>query len=149
MATKEEFFDLMKYYLFTTAIAFIIISCTHGKTRFFPEGEGLDNPVEVTIIRNRSYCAAYPTAILLDEVPIAHIRIGEYVVFFVESGVHYLRVDTGVYGNFEKGNKYYFLISPNFFDSIGGTCSFEIEKINEEEGLKRVMNSKKLIKMAK
>jgi len=141
----------MKYYLSAIAIVFIIISCTHGKTRFFPEAEGLDNPVEVTVIRNRGFCAAYPTAILLDEVPIAFIRIGEYVTFFVESGVHYLRVDTGVSGNFEKENKYYFLISPNFFDSIGvgAGCSFEIEKISEEEGLKRVMNSKNLIEMEK
>jgi hypothetical protein len=139
----------MKYYLSTITIAFIVISCIHGKTIHFPEGEGLDNPVEVTIIRNRSYCAAYPTAIILDEVPIAFIRIGEYVTFFVESGVHYLRVDTGVYGNFEKGNKYYFLISPNFFDSMGGNCSFEIEKISEEEGLKRVLHAKKLIQMEK
>ena len=151
MATKEEFLGLMKYCLSTTAIVFIIISCTHGKTRFFPEREGLNNPVEVTVIRNRGFCAAYPTAILLDEVPIAFIRIGEYVTFFVESGVHYLRVDTGVSGNFEKENKYYFLISPNFFDSIGAGagCSFEIEKISEEEGLKRVMNSKNLIEMEK
>jgi hypothetical protein len=149
IAFKEEFSDLIKYFLSIIAIALIIISCSHGKTRFFPKGEGLDNPVEVTIIRNRSYCAAYPTVILLDEVPIAFIRIGEYVTFFVESGVHYLRVDTGVYGNFEKGNKYYFLISPNFFDSMGSTCSFEIEKISEEEGLKRAKNSKKLVKSVK
>jgi hypothetical protein len=133
----------MKYFLSTITIAFIIVSCTSGKTRYFPDAKGLNNPVEVTIIRNRSYCAAYSTAILLDEIPIAIVRQGQHVTFSVEAGLHHLRADTGVYGNFEKGNKYYFLISPNFFDSLR-TCSFEIEKIGEEEGLERVKNSKQL-----
>jgi hypothetical protein len=146
----------MKYFLTTIAIASIIIACSHGKTIHFPEGKGLNNPVEVAIIRNRNlFCGGQSTAILLDEVPIAFIRTGEYVSFFVESGVHYLRVNgNGVYGNFEKEKKYFFLISINFFDIVnnyyfGDSCGFEIEKISEEEGLKRVMNSKKLIKMAK
>ncbi|UCE53439.1 MAG: hypothetical protein JSV31_30060 [Desulfobacterales bacterium] len=83
----------MKYYLSSIAIAFIIISCSHGKTIHFPEGKDLNNPVEVTIIRNKNlWCGGQSTAILLDEVPIAHIRTGEYVSFFVESGVHYLKV---------------------------------------------------------
>jgi hypothetical protein len=143
----------MKYFLTTIAIAFIIISCSHGKTIHFPEGKNLNNPVEVTIIRNRNLnCGGQPAAILLDELPIAHIRTGEYVSFFVESGVHYLRVErNGVYGDFEKEKKYYFLISINFFDAISGDalCGFEIEKISEEEGLKKVLHSKKLIEMEK
>ena len=150
------FLDLMKYFLTAIAIGFIIISCSHGKTIHFPEGKGLNNPVEVTIIRNKNlWCGGQSTAILLDEMPIAFIRTGEYVAFFVESGVHYLRVEgNGVYGNFEKEKKYYFLISINFFDIgsnyyTGDSCGFEIEKISEEEGIKRVMSSKKLIKMAK
>lgn len=153
MASRRVgFLDLMKYFLTTIAIAFIIISCSHGKTIHFPEGKDLNNPVEVTIIRNRNLtCGAQSTAILLDEVPIAYIRTGEYVSFFVESGVHYLRVrGNGVYGNFEKEKKYYFLISINFFDMIdnyytGDSCGFEIEKISEEEGLKRIKKSKNLI----
>jgi hypothetical protein len=141
----------MRYLLTTIAIAFIIISCSHGKTIHFPEGKDLNNPVEVTVIRNRNFnCGGQSTAILLDELPIAYIRTGEYVSFFVESGVHYLRVrQNGVYGNFEKEKKYYFLISINIFDMISGGdgCGFEIEKISEEEGLKRIRNSKNLIEM--
>ena len=138
----------MKCYLSAIAIAFIIISCSHGKTIHFPEGKDLNNPVKVTVIRNRNFnCGGQSTAILLDEMPIAYIRTGEYVSFFVESGVHYLRVrQNGVYGNFEKEKKYFFLISINFFDYVlRDPCGFEIEKISEEEGLKRIRNSKNLI----
>ncbi|UCE54048.1 MAG: hypothetical protein JSV31_00995 [Desulfobacterales bacterium] len=148
--------DFMKYCLSTIAIAFIIISCSHGKTIHFPEGKELNNPVEVTVIRNRNlFCGAESTTILFDGLPIAHIRRGEYVSFFVESGVHFLKVrQNGVYGNFKKGKKYYFLISINFFDMIdnyifGDSCGFEIEKISEEKGLERIKRSKNLIEMEK
>lgn len=146
----------MKYIISIVAIAFLIVSCSHGKTRHFPSSKNLTNPAEIIIIRNKNItCGAQSTTIVLDGLPIAHLRMGEYVSFFVESGVHYLRVrESNLYGHVEEQKKYYFLISINFFDMItnsywGDSCGFEIEKISEEEGLKRIRNSKNLIKMEK
>ena len=101
----------MKYIISIVAIAFLIVSCSHGKTRHFPSSKNLTNPAEIIIIRNKNItCGAQSTTIVLDGLPIAHIRMGEYVSFFVESGVHYLRVrESNLYGHVEEQKKYYFL----------------------------------------
>ncbi|UCH21491.1 MAG: hypothetical protein JSU83_23850 [Deltaproteobacteria bacterium] len=157
----------MKYRISIIAIAILIISCSHGTTRFFPSGENLTNPAEIIIIRNKNLmCGGQSTTIMLDGLDIAHLRIAEYVSFFVEPGVHHIRAvpflgrQGWISDNFEEGKKYYLLISLtiygdyNVLDLIFDTspdpgCDFEIEIISEEKGLKRIKKSKNLIKLEK
>ena len=158
---------MMKHVISLIAIAFLIISCSHGLTPNFPKDKNLTNPAEIIIIRNKNFmCGGQSTTIFLDGLEIAHIRTGEYVSVFVEPGVHDIMaaplIGSGrVFSdNFEEGNKYYLLISLlelsdyefNLFDVIFQTrpgCDFEIEKISEEKGLKRMKTSKNLLEMEK
>ena len=159
----------MKYFLSIIAIAFLLISCGHGITLHFPKDKKLTNPAEIIIVRNKNLaCGGQSTKIFLDGLDIAQLRIGEYVSVLVDPGVHYIKavpfLGSGreFSDNFEKGKKHYLLIS--LFDmgdysfsetlfsaltGVGHGCDFEIEKISEEKGLKRIKRSKNLIELEK
>jgi hypothetical protein len=147
----------MKYFLSIIAIAFLIISCIHGKTQHFPGGKKLADPAEIIIVRSSFACGAYPVTIVLDGLDIAHLRSGEFISFMVEPGYYNITikypwgyVHMQISDHFEGQKEYYFSISGNFWDSIvSEECALEIESISEEEGLKAVLHSKKLIEMEK
>jgi hypothetical protein len=113
-------------------------------------------------------CGGQSTKIFLDGMDIARLRTGEYVSVLVDPGVHSIRavpfLGSGreFSDNFEEGKKHYLLISlfdpedysfsENLFSAltrVGHGCDFEIEKISEEKGLKRIKSSKNLIEMKK
>jgi hypothetical protein len=169
ISSDEEPCYFMKYFLSIIAIAFLLISCGHGITLHFPKDKKLTNPAEIIIVRNKNLvCGGQSTKIFLDGLDIAQLRIGEYVSVLVEPGVHHVRA-VPFFGsgrefsdNFEEGKKHYLLIS--LFDmgdysfsetlfsaltGVGHGCDFEIEKISEEKGLKRIKRSKNLIEMEK
>lgn len=76
----------MRYFISIVAIAFHIISCSHGITQHFPTGKNLTNPAEIIIIRNKWFvCAGQSTTIMLDGLDIAYLRIGEYVSVLVDN----------------------------------------------------------------
>jgi hypothetical protein len=155
----------MKNCISVLAITFVLISCGHGTTQHFPKGKGLTNPAEIVIVRNKNFlCGGQSTTIFLDGMEIAQLRTGEYVSFPVEPGVHHIRavpfLGSGrlFSDNFEEGKKHYLLISlfdmgdysfaENLASAItrsGHGCDFEIEKISEENGLKRIKSSKNLV----
>jgi hypothetical protein len=163
----------MKNCISVLAIAFLLTSCGHGTTHHFPKEKGLTNPAEIVIVRNKNFACGGQSAILFfDELEIAQIRTGEYVSFSVEPGVHQFKAVPAIgrgslpllgrgrlfVDNFEEGKKHYLLISlfdmgdysfsetlSSALSGIGHGCDFEIEKISEEEGLKRIKSSKNLI----
>ena len=163
----------MKNCISVLAIAFLLTSCGHGTTHHFPKEKGLTNPAEIVIVRNKNFACGGQSAILFfDELEIAQIRTGEYVSFSVEPGVHQFKAVPFIgrgrlpflgrgrlfVDNFEEGKKHYLLISlfdmgdyslsetlTSSISGIGHGCDFEIEKISEEEGLKRIKSSKNLI----
>ena len=155
----------MKNCISVLAIAFLLASCGHGTTQHFPKGKGLTNPAEIVIVRNKNFlCGGQSTTIYLDGLEIAQLRTGEYVSFPVEPGVHNIQavpfLGSGrlFSDNFEGGKKHYLLISLfdpedySFAEHLasaithsGHGCDFEIEKISEEKGLKRIKSSKNLI----
>jgi hypothetical protein len=157
----------MKHYLSIFAIAILLTSCSHGITHRFSKDKKLTNPAEIIIVRNKNLgCGGQSTTIFLDGMDIARLRIGEYVSVLVDPGVHYIRAKPFLGSgrefsyNFEEGKKHYLLIS--LFDMgdysfsetlfsaltrVGHGCDFEIEKISEEKGLKRIESSKNLIEM--
>ena len=79
---------MMKFIISIVAIPFLIISCSHGKTQYFPGGKNLKDPVEIIIVRNSFACGAYPVTIEFDGLDIAHLRSGEFISFFVEPGYY-------------------------------------------------------------
>lgn len=158
----------MKNCISVLVITFFLTSCGHGTTQHFPKGKGITNPAEIVIVRNKNlWCGGQSTIIFFDGLKIAQLRIGEYVSFYVEPGVHQIRAlpTVPVSGrgrlfshNFEEGKKHYLLISLfdaedySFADHLvqfsihtGYGCDFEIERISEEKGLKRIKSSKNLI----
>jgi hypothetical protein len=82
----------MKYCLSIIAIAILLISCGHGITPHFPKDKKLTNPAEIILIRNKNLaCGGQSKTISLDGMDIAKLRMGEYVSFPVEPGMHDIR----------------------------------------------------------
>jgi hypothetical protein len=68
--------------------------------------------------------------VALDDSIIARLRSGEYVSFYVKPGFHSLGISKPTMTvPFEKGRKYYFLISAEF-SKVG----FDIQRIGDEKG---------------
>ncbi len=111
-------------------LALFLLSCAHGKTDIFPT---LDNPsanAQVYVIRDSNLMGwGFSLKVALDDSIIARLRSGEYIFFYVEPGFHSLGVsEPTVTIPFEKGNKYYFLISADYT-----AFGFELHRISNQQ----------------
>jgi hypothetical protein len=67
--------------------------------------------------------------VVLDDSIIARLRSGEYISFYVKPGFHSLGVsEPTVTVPFEKGNKYYFLISAEYT-----AFGFDLQRIAKQQ----------------
>ena len=131
----------MKKNVTLTALALLLISCAHGKTDSFPT---LDNPSEnaqVYVIRDSNLMGwGFSLKVALDDSIIARLRSGEYVSFYVKPGFHSLGISKPTMTvPFERGRKYYFLISAEF-----SKFGFDIQRIGDEKGERWLAKAKQI-----
>jgi hypothetical protein len=131
----------MKSLLIFLASAFLLISCSHGKTKYFPPGVDSSNAAEVFIIRsNNLFGWGFSLSVAFDDHVIADLRAGEHVSFLVSPGFHSLGISKPTMTlPFEKGKIYYFLISADYTK-----FGFELEPIGKAEGKYWIINTKPL-----
>jgi hypothetical protein len=120
----------MKKYGFLIMLAFVLAACTSGKTEFFPSRGYSADAAEVTVIREeRMFGFGFSMKVLLDGEVIARLKAGQYVTFFVDSGVHEIGIpDQSIATALESGRKQYFMIQTD-----SSQFGFEIERISEKK----------------
>jgi hypothetical protein len=121
----------MKKLLALSLLILLLLSCAHGKTDTFPT---LDDPsanAQVYVIRDNNLLGwGFSLKVALDDSIIARLRSGEYVSFYVKPGFHSLGVsEPTLTVPFEKGKKYYFLISADYTN-----FGFELDRITDRQG---------------
>ena len=121
----------MKNKLILTALAFLLISCAHGKTDRFPTVSDTADAAHVYVIRDNNLMGwGFSLKVALDKSIIARLRSGEYVSFYVKPGFHSLGIsEPTLTVPFAKGEKYYFLIGADY-----SQFGFEIQRIGNEKG---------------
>ena len=131
----------MKKFLSLLILALIIISCAHGKTDHFPAVDNPSEAAEVFIIRDNNLMGwGFSLKVALDDAVIAGLRSGEYIAFYVKPGFHSLGISKPTMTvPFEKGRKYYFLISADY-SSFG----FDIQRIGNEKGQNWLTKAKQI-----
>jgi hypothetical protein len=131
----------MKKFLSLLILVLILISCAHGKTEHFPVVDNSSEAAEVFVIRDNNLIGwGFSLKVALDDAVIAGLRSGEYVSFYVKSGFHSLGITKPTMTvPFEKGRKYYFLISADY-SSFG----FDIQRIGNEKGQNWLTRTKKI-----
>ena len=120
----------MKKLFALSLLTLLLLSCAHGKTDRFP---ALDNPAanaQVYVIRDNNLLGwGFSLKVVLDDSIIARLRSGEYISFYVKPGFHSLGVsEPTVTVPFEKGNKYYFLISAEYT-----AFGFDLQRIAKQQ----------------
>ncbi len=107
------------------------IACAHGRTGDFPALESSPANAEVYVIRDNNLLGwGFSLKVDLDGAIIARLRSGEYVSFNLRPGFHSLGVSKSTLTvPFEKGTKYYFLISADYTQ-----FGFELDRINDRQG---------------
>jgi hypothetical protein len=108
----------------------LLLSCAHGKTDSFPTLEDPADNARVFVIRDNNLMGwGFSLKVALDDKIIARLRSGEYVAFYVKPGFHSLGVsEPSVTVPFDKGKKYYFLISADY-TSFG----FDLQRISDQQ----------------
>jgi hypothetical protein len=121
----------MKKNIALAALALLIISCAHGKTEHFPTWTDPSEAAEVFIIRNNNLAGlGFSLKVVFDDQTIARLRAGEHIHFFAQPGFHSLGISEPEQTvAFEKGHRYYFLISADYTQ-----FGFEIERIGDLKG---------------
>ncbi len=129
----------MKNKLILTALAFLLISCAHGKTDRFPTVVDTADAAHVYIIRDNNLMGwGFSLTVALDDAVIARLRSGEYVSFYVKPGFHSLGIsEPTLTVPFAKGEKYYFLIGADY-----SQFGFEIQRIGNEKGQRWLTKTK-------
>lgn len=129
----------MKNKLILTALAFLLISCAHGKTDHFPTVSDTADAAHVYIIRDNNLMGwGFSLTVALDDAVIARLRSGEYVSFYVKPGFHSLGIsEPTLTVPFAKGEKYYFLIGADY-----SQFGFEIQRIGNEKGQRWLTKTK-------
>ena len=129
----------MKNKLILTALAFLLISCAHGKTDHFPTVSDTADAAHVYIIRDNNLMGwGFSLTVALDDAVIARLRSGEYVSFYVKPGFHSLGIsEPSLTVPFAKGEKYYFLIGADY-----SQFGFEIQRIGNEKGQRWLTKTK-------
>ena len=120
----------MKKVIILTALALLLVACSHGKTDHFPSVEDPSNHAEVFVIRDNNLMGwGFSLKVALDDSVIARLRSGEYVTFYVKPGFHSLGIsEPTVTVPFEKGNTYHFLISADYTQ-----FGFELHRISGQQ----------------
>ena len=131
----------MKKIVTLTALALLLISCAHGKTDSFPTLDNFSDNAQVYVIRDSNLMGwGFSLKVALDDSIIARLRSGEYVSFYVKPGFHSLGISKPTMTvPFEKGRKYYFLISAEF-----SKFGFDIQRIGEEKGERWLAKAKQI-----
>ena len=131
----------MKKNVTLTALALLLISCAHGKTDSFPTLDNSSENAQVYVIRDSNLMGwGFSLKVALDDSIIARLRSGEYVSFYVKPGFHSLGVSKPTMTvPFEKGRKYYFLISAEF-----SKFGFDIQRIGDEKGERWLAKAKQI-----
>ena len=117
------------------------LGCAGRTVQNFPSLRPLDASAQVVVIRNRNlFGSAVRISVLLDGFEIAKIRTGQFIEFSVDPGPHSVGTrSTPLSITFEKGQRYYFLITP-----AGDSGTFEIERLTPEDGARRLQGSERV-----
>jgi hypothetical protein len=120
----------MKNLLALCAVA-LLAACAHGKTADFPATADPADAAQVYVIRNDNLLGwGLSVAVTLNEVPIAHLRAGEHIALRLPPGLYSVGItESSTSAAFEKGRKYYFLVSADYTPT-----GFEIESIVASRG---------------
>jgi hypothetical protein len=131
----------MKRYLQLIVLTFILVSCTSGKTEYFPSLEYSADVAEVTVIREkRLFGFGFSMKVLLDGEVIARLKARQYVTFYTNPGVHTIGVpNSSISAALERGGKHYFAIKTD-----ASQFGFEIERISERKAETWMAKSKPL-----
>ena len=121
----------MKKKLIPAFLAFLLLSCAHGKTEHFPTVKDEFESAQVFIIRDNNLMGwGFSLKVALDNAIIARLRSGEYVSFYVNPGFHSVGISEPTLTiPFAKGQKYYFLIGADY-----SKFGFEIQRIGNQKG---------------
>ena len=122
--------ELMKRYFVLSVLMFIFVSCTSGKTEYFPSQGYSADAAEVTVIRQKQMLGlGFTMQVLLDGEVIARLKAGQYVTFFTDSGFHSIGIpDSDITAALVRGRKHFFVIKTD-----SSQFGFEIEKISEKK----------------
>ena len=111
-------------------LVFIFVSCTSGKTEYFPPQGYSADVAEVTVIRKkRMFGLGFSMQVILDGEVIARLKAGQYVTFFTDSGFRTIGIpDSNITAALERGHKHFFVIKTD-----SSQFGFEIERISERK----------------
>jgi hypothetical protein len=120
-------------------LVFIFVSCTSGKTEYFPPQGYSADVAEVTVIREkRMFGFGFSMKVVLDGDVIARLKAGQYVTFYTNPGVRTIGVpDSSISAALERGRKHYFAIKTD-----SSQVGFEIERISERKAESWMAKSK-------
>ena len=120
----------MKHLLALCAAA-LLVACAHGKTADFPAAADPADAAQVYVIRNNNLFGwGLSVTVTLNEVAVAHLRAGEHIALRLPPGVYSVGItESSISAAFEKGRKYYFLVSADYTPT-----GFEIESIAAGRG---------------
>jgi hypothetical protein len=117
----------MRRYLILTMLVLIFVSCTSGKTEYFPSQGYSADVAEVTVIREkRMFGLGFSMQVILDGEVIARLKAGQYVTFFTDPGLRTIGIpDSNINAALERGRKHFFVIKTD-----SSQFGFEIERIS-------------------
>jgi hypothetical protein len=120
----------MRKNLVLIMLVFIFVSCTSGKTEYFPPQGYSADVAEVTIIRKkRMFGLGFSMQVILDGEVIARLKAGQYVTFFTDPGFRSIGIpDSNITAALERGRKHFFVIKTD-----SSQFGFEIERISERK----------------
>jgi hypothetical protein len=120
----------MRRYLFLTMLVFLFVSCTSGKTEYFPPQGYSADVAEVTVIRKKRMIGlGFSMQVLLDGEVIARLKAGQYVTFFTDPGFRTIGIpDSNITAALDRGRKHFFVIKTD-----SSQFGFEIERVSERK----------------
>ena len=129
----------MRRYLILIMLVFIFVSCTSGKTEYFPSQGYSADVAEVTVIREkRMFGLGFSMQVILDGEVIARLKAGQYMTFFTDPGFRTIGIpDSNITAALARGRKHYFVIKTD-----SSQFGFEIERISERKAVSWMAESK-------
>ena len=120
----------MKKYLVLIMLVFVLVSCTSGKTEYFPSQGYSADVAEVTVIRKKRMLGlGFSMQVLLDGEVIARLKAGQHVTFFIDPGFRTIGIpDSKITAALDRGRKHFFVIKTD-----SSQFGFEIERISERK----------------
>jgi len=117
--------------LLALCAAALLVACAHGKTTDFPATADPANAAQVYVIRNNNLFGwGLSVTVTLNEVTIAHLQAGEHIALRLPPGLYSVGItESRTSAAFEKGRRYYFLVSADYTPT-----GFEIESVAAGRG---------------